>query len=114
MTKKAEAGTDHLFSAEPTGLRVEAPGKKKGHFGGFRDGAHAYLHVSEIWNGHDSHFRDVTPLESTEGNCKHIKHCIWKAYSLLEEKNTTFYVGLNSFWRERYIMEPHSAHLLSS
>lgn len=32
-----------------------------------RGGAHAYLHVTEIWNRHNSHFGDVTPTESTGG-----------------------------------------------
>lgn len=27
-----------------------------------RSSAHTYLHVPEIWNGHNSHFRDVTPV----------------------------------------------------
>lgn len=27
---------------------------------------HAYLHVSEVWNGHNSHFRDVTPTKAKQ------------------------------------------------
>lgn len=57
-----------------------------------RGGAHAYLHASEIWNGHDSHFRDVTPSESIEGIFKCIKHCIWKVCSLLEGKKIQHFI----------------------
>lgn len=28
--------------------------------------AHTDLHVPEIWNGHNSHFRDVTPERGTD------------------------------------------------
>lgn len=42
-------------SSSPSGIGEQAKG-----------GAHTHLHVSQIWNGHNSHFRDVTPIKSTE------------------------------------------------
>lgn len=62
-----------------------------------RGGAHAYLHVSEIWNGHDSHFRDVTPLESIEGDCKHIKHCIQKDVFIIRGKKHNILCWIEQF-----------------
>lgn len=116
LRKRRQEQIPLILSRALTGLRVEAPGKTWrflrvpcsifkmkldlptvislnsgspwGTILNGRGGAHAYLHVSEIWNGHDSHFRDVTPLESIEGIFKHIKHCSWKACLLLEGKKT--------------------------
>lgn len=32
---------------------------------------HAHLHVAQVWNGHDSHFGDVTPAGGADRNMFH-------------------------------------------
>lgn len=51
--------------------------------------AHAYLHVPQIWNRHNSHFGDVTPTESTERKKVHVYHAVLQRHT-------------SSFWRESY------------
>lgn len=48
--------------------------KKKTSIETVRGGAHTYLHVAQIWNGHNSHFRDVTPAGEADRNLDSL-HC---------------------------------------